>query len=201
MKHYIFQIKLVAVGWVSLIMIGLSGYCLFFGSAHHSQEPIYSNSLELPLNFPSTKVTYSLLTPIERKASVSTYDHLIRAACRKHKIDPALVKAVIHAESGFDPLAVSPRGAMGLMQIDPVTARQLGITDSFDPKKNIDGGVRYLKELLETFEGDKRLALAAYNAGPNRVQVHRGVPPFKNTEKFLAQVFRYHNYYLREKAS
>jgi soluble lytic murein transglycosylase-like protein len=131
----------------------------------------------------------------EREASVTKYDHLIRAASRKYALDPALVKAVIHAESKFDPQAVSPRGAVGLMQLDPVTVKELKISDPFNPKYNIYGGVRYLRGLLDTFEGDKHLALAAYNAGPNRVHRHRGIPPFKDTKKYLTRVLRYLDYY------
>lgn len=123
------------------------------------------------------------------------YDHLIRDACRKHSIDPALVKAVILAESGFDPWAVSPKGAMGLMQLSPIVTRALGIKDPFNPQLNINGGVRYLKDLLDTFNGDRELALAAYNAGPSQVYRHNGVPPFKDTKKYLSQVFRYISYY------
>lgn len=135
------------------------------------------------------------LTLEERGVSVTKYDHLIRAASKKYSLDPALVKAVIHAESRFDPQAVSPKGAMGLMQLDPLTVKELQIKDPFNPKHNIYGGVKYLRELLDTFEGNKHLALAAYNAGPNRVHRHKGVPPFKDTKKYLAKVFRYLDYY------
>jgi soluble lytic murein transglycosylase-like protein len=135
------------------------------------------------------------LTPEEIGDSVSTYDHWIKAACRKYSLDPALVKAVIHAESRFDPWAVSPKGAVGLMQLGPDTARELGIKDPFNPKHNIDGGVQYLKDLLDTFKGDKKLALAAYNAGPTQVYRHKGVPPFKDTKKYIKQVIRYTVYY------
>jgi len=135
------------------------------------------------------------LTLEERSASVNTYDHWIRSASKKYALDPALVKAVIHAESRFDPLAVSPRGAKGLMQIDPVTVVELGITDPFNPKYNIYGGVRYLREMLDAFKGDKHLALAAYNAGLTQVLRHNGVPPFKDTKKYLSKVLRYQTYY------
>ncbi len=131
----------------------------------------------------------------ESRTKRPSYDRLIRDACRKHSIDPALVKAVILAESGFDPWAVSPKGAMGLMQLSPIVTRALGITDPFNPKLNINGGVRYLKDLLNTFNGDQELALAAYNAGPSQVHRHNGVPPFKDTKKYLSQVFRYIYYY------
>lgn len=131
----------------------------------------------------------------EREVSVTKYDHLIRAASRKYSLDPALVKAVIHAESRFDPQAVSPKGAMGLMQLCPVTVKELNISDPFNPRYNIYGGVRYLRGLLDTFEGNKNLALAAYNAGPNQVHRHKGIPPFKDTKKYLTRVLRYLDYY------
>lgn len=135
------------------------------------------------------------LSPQELEVSVSTYDHWIRAACRKYALDPALVKAIIHAESQFDPMAISPRGAVGLMQLDPTTIRELGVADPFNPRHNIFGGVRYLRDLLDAFEGDPKLALAAYNAGPSQVQRYNGVPPFKDTNKYIKQVFRYLAFY------
>jgi soluble lytic murein transglycosylase-like protein len=141
------------------------------------------------------------LSPAELKQSVSKYDHLIKAACRKYSLDPALVKAVMHAESLFDPQAISPKGAVGLMQLDPLTVRELGISDPFNPKTNIYGGVRYLKDLLDSFEGDKKLALAAYNAGPSTVARHKGIPPYKDTKKYLVRVFRYLNHYQRDSLS
>ena len=139
------------------------------------------------------------LTYQELQDSVSTYDHWIKAACRKYSLDPALVKAVIHAESQFDPWAISPKGAIGLMQLDPITAKELGVKDPFNPKYNIDGGVRYLRDLLKSFEGDQHLALAAYNAGPARVYRHKGIPPFKDTRIYLARVFRYLAYYQKDR--
>jgi hypothetical protein len=140
---------------------------------------------------------HNLFTPSfeVQQTSDATYDQWIRAACRKYSLDPALVMAVIHAESQFDPLAVSPKGAVGLMQLSPIVTRELGINDPFNPQLNIDGGVRYLKGLLKTFDGDQELALAAYNAGPTQVYRHNGVPPFKDTQKYLKQVFRYLTFY------
>ena len=105
------------------------------------------------------------------------YDRFIRNISRDHGISPALVKAVIKAESGFDPNAVSPVGAIGLMQVMPETARRVGIHDPYDPQSNIRAGVRYLKQLLDQFEDDESLALAAYNSGPAKVLKFGGVPP------------------------
>ncbi|HMK64587.1 MAG TPA: lytic transglycosylase domain-containing protein [Thermodesulfobacteriota bacterium] len=135
------------------------------------------------------------LSPQELEVSVSTYDHWIKAACSKYGLEPALVKAIIHAESQFDPKAVSPRGAMGLMQLDPITIKELGVADPFNPQHNIYGGVRYFRDLLNTFDGNSQLALAAYNAGPSKVLRYNGVPPFKDTNKYIKQVFRYLAFY------
>lgn len=116
-----------------------------------------------------------------------------RAACR-HGVDPSLAVAVARAESGFNPLAVSSSGALGLMQLMPGTARSLGVSDPFDAEQNADGGVRYLAEQLRRF-GDVRLALAAYNAGPNRVARHGEVPPIPETQRYVERVLEYQQQY------
>ena len=119
------------------------------------------------------------------------YDRLISSAADEFDVDFYLIKGVIKAESSFDPTAVSPVGASGLMQIMPGTADMLGVQDRFDPQENIYAGVRYLKLLIETLDGDVRLALAAYNAGITRVRRCGGVPPFRVTKHYIKQVFRY----------
>lgn len=119
------------------------------------------------------------------------FHHLINQAAEAHGIDPALVMAVIRAESNFDPEAVSHRGAQGLMQLMPATAAELGVEDAFDPEDNINAGVKYLRELLNRFDDDLRLALAAYNAGSRYVHRYRGVPPFRATRQFIDKVFLY----------
>jgi soluble lytic murein transglycosylase-like protein len=194
-------IKKMSAGLVLISLLIVNGFYFLLTAQVPSALNQYSTRIDLPLHFPGKNLTYLTLTPQEIQVSVSTYDHWIGAACRRHALDPALVKAVIHAESRFDPQAVSAKGAVGLMQIDPVTARTLGIKDPFNPKNNIDGGVRYLKELLDTFEGDQRLALAAYNAGLTQVYRHNGVPPFKDTKKYIKQVFRYLTYYQKNRTS
>jgi soluble lytic murein transglycosylase-like protein len=196
--HYI---KNMSIGLVLISLLSVNGDYFLLTDQARSDQKKYLNRIDLLLDFPDKNTPLLTLTPQEIEGSVSTYDHWIRAACRRHALDPALVKAVIHAESRFDPQAVSPRGAVGLMQIDPITSRALGIKDPFNPKNNIDGGVRYLKTLLKTFEGDQKLALAAYNAGPSQVYRHNGVPPFKNTKKYIKQVFRYLTYYQKNKTS
>jgi len=116
------------------------------------------------------------------------FRHLIENACMKHGLDPALVAAVIIQESSGDPLAVSPAGASGLMQLMPQTADSLGVKDVFDPEENVEGGTRYLKQLLECFGGDETLALAAYNAGENAVRRYNGVPPYPETTNYVKKV-------------
>ena len=127
-----------------------------------------------------TKKIFSAVPPGEIR-------NMARLYARKHKVDPRLVEAVISVESGWDIDAVSHAGAQGLMQIMPGTQQDLGITEPFDPDQNIEGGVRYLKEMLDRF-GDIKLALAAYNAGPERVSKHGGIPPIKETQEYVAKV-------------
>lgn len=123
------------------------------------------------------------------------FQQLIHQAATRHRIEPAMIKAIIMAESGFNPNAVSNRGARGLMQLMPQTAEALGVADVFDPHHNIDGGVRYFRQLLNHFQGDVTLALAAYNAGLQKVLDHNGVPPFKSTQRYVEKVLTYYEFY------
>lgn len=118
----------------------------------------------------------------------ASFARLIEAASRQVGLDPALVRAVIQVESNFDPEAVSRKGAQGLMQLHPRTAADLAVRDSFDPAENVFGGARYLRHLHERFRGDLRLTLAAYNAGPEAVVRHRGVPRFRETREYVRRV-------------
>lgn len=124
-----------------------------------------------------------------------SYDHIIEERARRYGIEPELVKAIIMAESGYDPTAVSSRGARGLMQLMPRTAESLGVQDSFDPEENIDAGVRYFRHLMDQFDEQTTLALAAYNAGSRRVREYRGVPPYPATKIYIENVFRYYRYF------
>ena len=109
---------------------------------------------------------------------------------RRHGLSEALVQAVVQVESRYDAFAVSPRGAMGLMQLMPQTARRFKVEDAFDPVDNLDGGVRYLKELLELYRGETQLALAAYNAGEKAVERYGGIPPYRETMQYVDRVLR-----------
>ena len=127
-----------------------------------------------------------------------TFNAEIAAAAQRWRIDPALVRAVIHAESAFDPEAVSRAGAQGLMQLMPGTAGDYGVTDAFDVRQNIDAGTRHLADLLERYRGDVRLATAAYNAGAGAVARHGGVPPFAETRVYVERVGILHRRYRGE---
>ena len=122
---------------------------------------------------------------------------LIRAASQKHGVDEDLITSLITAESNFNPRAVSPKRARGLMQLMPETATRLAVRDVFDPAQNVDAGTRYLKELLEKYGQDLKLTLAAYNAGPDRVAQYRGIPPFAETRAYVQRVLAV--YALRKK--
>ncbi len=127
------------------------------------------------------------------------FDPLISAAARKHGISFPLLKAMIKVESDYNPRAVSKKGAMGLMQIMPETSRALNISDVFDPMENIMGGTLYIKQLIERFEGQLPLALAAYNAGPAVVDQYRRIPPFPETEAYVKKVMDYFYAYRQDR--
>lgn len=120
-------------------------------------------------------------------------NQVVNSASAAYHLDPDLVNSVIHAESGFNSRAVSPKGARGLMQLMPGTANQLGVNDAFDPQANVDGGSRYLRELLERYNFDLVKALAAYNAGTERVEQYHGVPPFRETRAYVARIVHEYN--------
>lgn len=119
---------------------------------------------------------------------VEQFEPLIAASAEEHNVRPDLVRAVIQAESAFNPLARSHKGAMGLMQLMPATAAELGVTDPYDPAQNIRGGVTYLKSLLVQYAHNEELALAAYNAGPAAVDRYDGVPPYRETRSYIAKI-------------
>jgi soluble lytic murein transglycosylase-like protein len=112
----------------------------------------------------------------------------VASIASKHEVEPLLVDSVIRVESNYNPNAISPKGAMGLMQLIPGTARRFGVNDTFRPEQNIEGGVRYLKYLMQLYKGDERLALAAYNAGEGAVAKYKGIPPYPETQNYVYQV-------------
>ncbi len=156
--------------------------------SRRSQPPVFVYALEGPRcaagsrqATPDTALVYS--RPVH-----PSLDDLIARVARGYRIEPSLVKAVIAAESDFDPRAVSPRGAQGLMQLMPGTARELGVARPFAVEDNVDGGVRYLRWMLDRYRGETDRALAAYNAGPGAVDAHGGIPPFAETQRYVRRV-------------
>jgi soluble lytic murein transglycosylase-like protein len=122
------------------------------------------------------------------RLNTAAYAAEIRAAAAQHGVDEAVVRAIIHAESSFNPNAISRVGAQGLMQLMPATARRFGVSNAFDPAQNIRGGVEYLAWLLKRYNGDLTLAAAGYNAGEGAVDRHRGVPPYNETRRYVERV-------------
>lgn len=180
------------------------------GVIHFTNIPTFPNSQRMPAGFqnmaPNYRPTYTRYNPsIPPRASLpscntanrNAFDPYIKLSCQRYGMDHNLVKAVIHAESAFNPQAVSPKGAMGLMQLMPDTSKDMGVMDPFDPYDNIEGGTRYLRMLLNRFNNDVRLALAAYNAGPETVQKYGGIPPYEETETYVERVLALHSRYTR----
>jgi len=149
------------------------------GVMHHG-----SADLEI-VNAPATESRPIAQAPV---APERVFDPIIAEASAEYGVDPELVRAVIRAESRFDPMAESGAGAKGLMQLMPILSRELGVQDPFNPRENIFGGVKYLSRLLDRHNGDITLALASYNAGPRNVARYKGVPPFKETRRYVKKI-------------
>ena len=155
------------------------------GVVHLTNVPADPRYRTLP-GWSGTSAGWLRLTPSRSAA----YADDIREISREHGVSAALVQSVIRTESAFDPTAVSPKGAGGLMQLMPLTAAALGVTDRFDPRENIAGGVRHLRYLLDRYHGNVSMALAAYNAGEAAVDAYRGIPPFPETRAYVERVLR-----------
>ncbi len=177
------------------------------GVIHYTNTPTYAQSkvVNLPpltmVNFQRYFPNYNWSSrgfrpgPLSNLPNQAAYDPHIKLTCKLYGLDCNLVKAIIRAESAFNPLAVSPKGAMGLMQLMPQTSQDLGVVDPFDPRQNIDGGVRYLRMMLDRFSNNTALALAAYNAGPEAVVEHGGIPPFDETQIYVKRVMDFYDRY------
>jgi soluble lytic murein transglycosylase-like protein len=177
-----------------ILLLPLSGFCGIYGYVDDRGVYHFTNIK------PPGKKNYQVVIPdrpitvLAKSVDNSSYDSMILQHSYNHGIDPSLVKAVMKAESNFNPNAVSNKGAQGLMQLMPDTSRLMRVYDPFDPDENIRGGARYLSLLDETFQGNLELVLAAYNAGPNRVKEHNmNVPPIEETKTFIKRVKQYYN--------
>ena len=171
-------------------------------SIHHIRREILgqttrlfvSNEATSYIDIPTAQIQSIQVVQVADKvtpqpATLSISD-AVNAASDKHQIDPDLINSVIRAESAFNPHAVSRKGAQGLMQLMPDTATKLGVKDAFDPAANVNAGTQYLRDLLVLYHGDMVKALAAYNAGPQRVAQYHGVPPYHETRAYVAQIVR-----------
>ena len=147
-----------------------------------------------------SQVPFKIEVPYSVKKSFHLFHPIILEAAGQYQVQPALIKAIIMAESGYNPLAISKKGAIGLMQLMPGTAESLGVEDIFDPEHNINAGVKYFRQLLGKFNGNVKLSLAAYNAGTKKVMKYQGIPPFKNTQYYIKKVFEYYQYYKMDMA-
>jgi len=158
-------------------------------SDNEAKEPLLSKN-----NKVQSDKTTTVLPPVTEKTMLpavsgpSKYADIVSEMSDKYNVPEKLIYSVIKTESGFNEKAVSPSGATGLMQLMPKTASWLGVKDAFDPKQNIEGGVKYLSMMMDKYDGDLRLSLAAYNAGPGNVDKYGGVPPFKETQNYIKKI-------------
>jgi len=142
-----------------------------------------------------------MLDAVTPERTLSAYDQIIQAIARKYSIESDLIHSIIRVESNYNAAAVSPKGAVGLMQLMPETAREYGVNNIYDPKENIEGGVRYLKDLIKAFDGKTDLVLAAYNAGQEAIKKYGGIPPYAETVSYIQKVKRsgYDKKYIRRR--
>lgn len=160
----------------------------FDGDPHSGYVDVATDQIASIEHDDSPPPADSAATTQTAKNSGASIQDFVNAASQRHGIDADLIDSVIRAESGFNPKAVSRKGAQGLMQLMPSTASKLGVADSLDPAANVEGGTHYLRDLLQRYDNDLIKALAAYNAGPERVQKYRGIPPYRETHAYVARV-------------
>jgi len=185
----ILTVELVRSLFIAVMILGIA-----LVSNGNKPNPMFMNPQTLPKLHPASQWEQGPPSVSGRKAEHLYHMFIIQTASH-YQIDPALIKAIIMAESGYNTKAVSKRGAEGLMQLMPETAQSLGVEDIFNPHQNIMGGVQYFKQMVNRFNGDVKLALAAYNAGSRNVRNYNGIPPFKATRIYIKKVFKYYQIY------
>ncbi|MBW1915594.1 MAG: lytic transglycosylase domain-containing protein [Deltaproteobacteria bacterium] len=192
------QIKKVPGIWISgiiSIVIFISFIVFPSQGIYGSTEPLFKEARPCAMLDVTSADSLKVYPHLKATTKEYLFQPIIFKAANRYSVDPALIKAIIMAESSYDPLAESYKGAKGLMQLMPATADFFGVQDLFNPEDNIDAGVQYLRKLIVQFEGDLELAIAAYNAGSKIVRQYDGVPPFKETRYYVKKVFQYYNEY------
>ncbi len=190
-SQLIYKAVRVIILFATVILPVSSGFCDIYtyvdknGVRHFTNVPhLESVRYKIYIKEPSTQHP--------DPSSSTRYDHLIAEASRRYGVNEPLLKAMIKAESNFNPRAVSKKGAKGLMQLMPENIRAFRVKDPFDPRENIMGGARYFKRMINRYGGKLSLAIAAYNAGPEKVDQYRRVPPYKETQDFVERVLKYY---------
>ena len=188
--------KLVAAAGLLGVALSFSALAQIYkytdenGIVHYTNVKPSSQAGIRTFNFPcyASDTTCSQVNCEKVPLNTSAFSDEISQASRFFAVDPSLIRAIIHAESAYQPDARSPKGAQGLMQLMPATQEELMVSDPYDPEMNILGGTEYLAKMLESFDGDVELAAAAYNAGPGAIQTHNGVPPFNETREYVKRI-------------
>jgi soluble lytic murein transglycosylase-like protein len=188
-RHWIIIVLLIGLSYFPCSLLASDGFC---DGDHKLHVSCAEKSLA---TFDKRMKALKISQKVAIKKEEILYVPIVLKAAKKHKIDPAIIMAIIMAESGYNPRAVSKKGAKGLMQLMPRTAKALGVKNIFNPIDNINGGVKYFKRKLNKFKGNVKLALAAYNAGSRNVLKYRGVPPFQATKIYIKKVLKYYRLY------
>jgi len=198
----ILSVKIFRFFFIFTMILGVALVSTRIGQKTVQVNPVGGSNNE-KFRFSKIETDASLMYDVPfkfRHKKERLFHPIILQEANRYDIDPALVKAIIMAESGYNPRAISKRGAKGLMQLMPSTAEDLGVEDIFNPEQNISGGVRYFKQLVNRFDGDVKLALAAYNAGSQKVRDYQGIPPYKSTHYYIEKVFKYYQKYKNQMA-